>query len=52
MSAAVIVSILNWYKGAGLEASKVQVLLALEYVVSYNYPLDLSCNLALQSYKN
>ena len=50
MSTAVIVNILNWYKSKGLEASKVQVLLACEYVVSFNYPLDLSCSLALQSY--
>lgn len=45
-----IIDILNWYKKAGLEASKVQILLAVEYVMLCKYPLDVSCVLALQSY--
>ena len=47
-----IVDILNWYKAAGLEASKVQILLAVEYIRLCKYPLDVSCVLALQSYDN
>jgi hypothetical protein len=50
MSSEAVIKILNWYKKHGLEASKLQVLLAVEYIVSYKYPLDISCNLALQSY--
>ena len=44
------IDVLNWYKGNGMEASKLQILLAVEYVASYNYPVDIACNMALESY--
>lgn len=47
-----VVVVLNWYKAAGMEASKLQILLAVEYVVSYKYSIDIACNMALQSYRS
>ena len=44
------IDVLKWYKGNEMEASKLQILLAVEYVASYNYPVDIACNMALESY--
>ena len=44
-------SIQSWYITRQIIASRVQILLAADYVANYGYPLDTACQLALQSYR-
>ena len=46
-----VIDVLNWYKKESQEASKLQILLAVEYLGMYNYPVDIACRLALESYR-
>jgi hypothetical protein len=45
------VRIQNWFDERHIAVSAAQYMLAVDFVVTYDYPIDIACKLALDSYK-